>query len=524
MKTDSQGTSTINGVTVGDLVKIQEKDTPSTLTTTTITSDGSFSWVYELSKEYQVRIYRTGVDSPLFEISASATIGNPAFLPISGATYTQPTGKTISDYAKFEDGNIYATDNYVESNAQYVGTFQDEINFWFEANNLAPFGITANHILSRVDNGIITLTRLFTAQIITDINTTYEYLENNSGTKLKVSSTSQGDPIELLPSTLVSNVVNGGYVDTNIAIQFINTDGTVYAHAVAVEPLLNAGGTGSLEIIVSPPLRLYTNKDYRNKEVKVAVTHIGKSSHPTYQWSNQYEFYNNNGEIERVDKTIAFLQRGIITVDVDGGYTEADRTNATEIKAGTTSLVGRKVITTNKVVDITSGKLGENEGYAKDLFGTIHGDIYFSFAGSTIKREIMELYKDKSIPTNPRIVFKVKALAGEVSTDFPEEVILLKINKTLTRHTFTVGDNIEYQLSDTEQIFTDGERFKFAIGQEDTRLIGNLSDIDVDTDKLETAIGEVKADTTDIKEDTESIKNEFVDKVVAFLIVGQILQ
>ena len=72
----------------------------------------------------------------------------------------------------------------------------------------------------------------------------------------------------------------------------------------------------------------------------------------------------------------------------------------------------------------------------------------------------MELYKDKSIPTNPRIVFKVKAFAGEVSTDFPEEVILLKINKTLTRHTFTVGDNIEYQLSDTEQIFTDGERFK----------------------------------------------------------------
>ena len=265
--------------------------------------------------------------------------------------------------------------------------------------------------------------------------------------------------------------------NTNIAIQFINTDGTVYAHAVAVEPLLNAGGTGSLEIIVSPPLRLYTNKDYRNKEVKVAVTHIGKSSHPTYQWSNQYEFYNNNGEIERVDKTIAFLQRGIITVDVDGGYTEADRTNATEIKAGTTSLVGRKVITTNKVVDITSGKLGENEGYAKDLFGTIHGDIYFSFAGSTIKREIMELYKDKSIPTNPRIVFKVKAFAGEVSTDFPEEVILLKINKTLTRHTFT--DWGQYRVSiirHRTNIYRLEKDLNLLIGQEDTRLIGNLSD------------------------------------------------
>ena len=42
VKTDSQGTSTINGVKVGDLVKIQEKDTPSTLTTTTVTSDGQF--------------------------------------------------------------------------------------------------------------------------------------------------------------------------------------------------------------------------------------------------------------------------------------------------------------------------------------------------------------------------------------------------------------------------------------------------------------------------------------------------
>ena len=107
VKTDSQGTSTINGVTVGDLVKIQEKDTPSTLTTTTITSDGSFSWVYELSKEYQVRIYRTGVDSPLFEISASATIGNPAFLPVSGATYIQPTGRTISDYVTVMESGTY---------------------------------------------------------------------------------------------------------------------------------------------------------------------------------------------------------------------------------------------------------------------------------------------------------------------------------------------------------------------------------------------------------------------------------
>ena len=141
----------------------------------------------------------------------------------------------------------------------------------------------------------------------------------------------------------------------------------------------------------------------------------------------------------------------------------------------------------------------------------------------------MELYKDESIPTNPRIVFKVKALAGEVSTDF---VILLKINKTLTRHTFTVGDNIEYQLSDTEQIFTDGERFKFAIGQEDTRLIGNLSDIDVDTDtiegKLDTANANININTdkltisenreielgtaiSGVKADTETIKEEFND-------------
>ena len=57
---------------------------------------------------------------------------------------------------------------------------------------------------------------------------------------------------------------------------------------------------------------------------------------------------------------------------------KAGETNV-ELGSSTKSLVkeliDRKVITTNKVVDITSGKLGENE-YAKD--GTIHGDIYFS--------------------------------------------------------------------------------------------------------------------------------------------------
>ena len=196
------------------------------------------------------------------------------------------------------------------------------------------------------------------------------------------------------------------------------------------------------------------------------------------------------------------------TIDVELGFSST--------KSLVKELIDRKVITTNKVVDITSGKLGENEGYAKDLFGTIHGDIYFSFAGSTIKREIMELYKDKSIPTNPRIVFKVKAFAGEVSTDFPEEVILLKINKTLTRHTFTDGDNIEYQLSDTEQIFTDGERFKFAIGQEDTRLIGNLSDIDVDTNTIEGKLDTVNANiniNTDKLTISENKENELATAI-----------
>ena len=146
--------------------------------------------------------------------------------------------------------------------------------------------------------------------------------------------------------------------------------------AIVTGVLINAGSDIYLD--VSPALDpLSSDRNYRGKEIEVSVSHLEYVEKPVYLVSNQYKYRRSDGTLARVDKHIAFLPRETITVDVDGGYTEADRTNATEIKAGTTSLVGRKVITTNKVVDITSGKLGENEGYAKDLFGTIHGDSIF---------------------------------------------------------------------------------------------------------------------------------------------------
>ena len=337
VKTDTQGTSTINGVKVGDLVKIQEKDTPSTLTTTTVTSDGSFSWVYELSKEYQVRIYRTGVDSPLFEISASATIGNPAFLPVSGATYIQPTGRTITDYVTVMESATYIIRNWVAEEDVYTNTKDPELDFWFEMNDVAPFGITANHLLGDVSNGDVILEQPFVPKVVTHEETEYKYIENNGGTKLKVDNNAEGISIQLTPDTNVSNIPVASEIKVGSHIRFKNPNtNTVYAEAIVTGVLINAGSDIYLD--VSPALDpLSSNRNYRGKEIEVSVSHLEYVEKPVYLVSNQYKYRRTDGTLARVDKHIAFLPRETITVDVDGGYTEADRTNATEIKAGTTS-------------------------------------------------------------------------------------------------------------------------------------------------------------------------------------------
>ena len=71
----------------------------------------------------------------MFEISASATIGNPAFLPVSGATYIEPTGRTITDYVTVMESATYIIRNWVTEEDVYTNTKDPELDFWFEMND-----------------------------------------------------------------------------------------------------------------------------------------------------------------------------------------------------------------------------------------------------------------------------------------------------------------------------------------------------------------------------------------------------
>ena len=328
-KTDTQGTSTINGLKVGDIVRIQEADKESTLVSHDITSDGDFVWEYELAKEYQVRAYRIGFDSDILNISRTQTTGKVKFINISGGEYTEPTGRIISDYLTFMEGGIFGTKDYVTSEDTFVDTSQPEINFWFEANQIAPYGIKANHLLSKIENGIITLTKFFSVKIKTHESTTYEFIRETNGTELKVSNNAEGIDINLVPSTQVSNIVNHESIKHGVHLKFINANNdNVYAEAICVGSLVNAGN--DLFFDVTPALDpLSSGRNYRNKRIQFSTTHIDYVEYPTYQWSNQYQFFNTDNVIQRVDKHIAFLQRE--TINVSGGFTDEYKNKVNEI-------------------------------------------------------------------------------------------------------------------------------------------------------------------------------------------------
>ena len=332
-KTDTQGTSKINGLKVGDIVRIQEADKESTLVSHDITSNGDFVWEYELAKEYQVRAYRIGFDSDILNISRTQTTGKVKFINISGGEYTEPTGRIISDYLTFMEGGIFGTKDYVTSEDTFVDTSQPEINFWFEANQTAPYGIKANHLLSKIENGIITLTKFFSVKIKTHESTTYEFIRETNGTELKVSNNAEGIDINLVPSTQVSNIVNHESIKHGVHLKFINANNdNVYAEAICVGSLVNAGN--DLFFDVTPALDpLSSGRNYRNKRIQFSTTHIDYVEYPTYQWSNQYQFFNTDNVIQRVDKHIAFLQRE--TINVSGGFTEEYKNKVNEISDNT---------------------------------------------------------------------------------------------------------------------------------------------------------------------------------------------
>ena len=213
-ETSSAATYIINNLKSGDKLYVQTNELTSTLVNHSITTT---SYTLSLTKGviYQCRIYRVGSDSPLFILNDDTRTGNPLFLDVGNLDYGEATGRTISDYATFNNNKIQILKDFVDTSDLYADKYLEEIDFWFEVNQLAPFGITAKHLLDDIIDGIV--------EVNYELESNSSQLLANQYVSILVNNTKVRPPstIAFLPSS--RSVVQGGFsMSDRSALKIIN--------------------------------------------------------------------------------------------------------------------------------------------------------------------------------------------------------------------------------------------------------------------------------------------------------------
>ena len=213
----------VNNLLAGDILKIQESDTPNTLSSVDITTS-YYNGILDKSKTYDIRLYRVGYDSPYYALSAINNVVNPAFISLLGLTYDKDTNKVLNDYFSYDSTGIYLKQDFVANTDEYVAVSQSEIDLLFEYNNLAPAGIKNPHILNRQVNGFIVVNYNLKTEL-SHTNDSVNYyknilIANQYITEIDGIVSRPQKEISFLPRATIENTVDGGFTPEAMALAF----------------------------------------------------------------------------------------------------------------------------------------------------------------------------------------------------------------------------------------------------------------------------------------------------------------
>ena len=430
-ETTTKATYDISALQNEDLFTIQEQDESSTLAEYDI-AGVLYRGVFEKSKTYQARVYRTGWDSQVLSIDNNTRSAIPIFTKDFGeGNYTGISN--LTNVVKYQSHSIVAIADFTSDDNFSVGLSENEINYFFEQNRNHPFGILADHLIARYTKGILFLNYPIVSDVKAHTETQTDILKLQNSNVLKVNGTSEGINCFLVPSASLSDVDTSlGTIQIGSKIEFLNDNDTVYASTISLAILQHV--SNSLFISVSNSLDPdKTGRNYRHKKIRFSTSHIEYVEKLTIRTINQYGYltYDSSGiEIENnVEKEISAIPRPIevINVEVDGGYTADDRTRSIDTNSNTANIESKvnQLENTQYQQEINMNFKGDS------LFGIVHGlfiasDVQYGELISKRKtfffgkfRDIIDISWDNSYAPEPKVVFVFEVFDNETASDFP---------------------------------------------------------------------------------------------------------
>ena len=153
-ETTTRATSTLQGV-ANTIILIQEKGVSSTLQKTTQVND-SYTWIFDKTKTYEIRVDKLGFTAPVTEVSDANRNKNFVFVAVEGISYTAGTTDLLSEtFFQLVSGNIEIQKTLALKDDEENAARQNEINILCQFYQ--TLGVNDAHPINKLENGLLHL-------------------------------------------------------------------------------------------------------------------------------------------------------------------------------------------------------------------------------------------------------------------------------------------------------------------------------------------------------------------------------